>query len=591
MLLSFKKKLKKDSSSMTNALSKAARHSTTDNKIIKKAFRASSGARYGLIIGDDGAILIYMIGKVVKSRNFIANATPDNLKEFEKVLEKDKTAPLYMIIDSMDQNFIQQSLPPISTLGVKKLIKRRLDRDLGADAIKGYVLLERDKDGRRDWNFLMVSLENSPNLNLWFDFAERIDNRLVGIYLLSVETENIIKNIDFAIGVPKKTKTSSPDSRWKFFVTHNKVGGFRQVVLRDERIIFTRLTQPVGDMTADVIAGNIEQEMRSTIEYIKRLSFNPQQGLDIYIIASAEINESLDLSAMPARKVQKFTPFEISSLLGITGAAQATDQFGDVVLTSCIASSKFHRLRLTVPKAEKVNNLYNLINYERTATGIMVLVMLGYGGVNGLELMQKYSEIENLGQKKSIQQRRLEQIDAEVKKSGIDVKKISDTIALYKQVTDESRSPLSLLARLRAAIIGSVVVREIVWDGGNVAVPPAPDGTKEESVSLVLLFPEISNTDEAFSSVARKVLKDVRAAFPEYKAVYTKLPDILFKKLEGGEIKFDDKDEVTEIDKASLEATMLLTRQSGIQPPSSVIGSGSAGQQQISTDKAIGLEK
>jgi hypothetical protein len=62
----------------------------------------------------------------------------------------------------------------------------------------------------------------------------------------------------------------------------------------------------------------------------------------------------------------------------------------------------------------------------------------------------------------------------------------------------------------------------------------------------------------------------------------------------GGEIKFDDEDEVVAIDNASLEATLLLTRQSAIQPPTTPF-SGAAvpviNVPDMSTDKAIGLEK
>ena len=132
---------------------------------LKSKFFGSSSTQYAIIIGDEGAILLYMDGKEVKSRNFIAHASADNLKEFEEILVKDKKSPLFMVIDSMDQSFIQQSLPPISALGVRKLIHKRLDRDLAASLVKGYVLLGRDDGGRRDWNYLMVSLENSPHLS------------------------------------------------------------------------------------------------------------------------------------------------------------------------------------------------------------------------------------------------------------------------------------------------------------------------------------------------------------------------------------------------------------------------------------------
>lgn len=524
----------------------------------------SSTAKYTIIIGDEGAIIIYMVGKKVMSRNFIAHASADNIKEFETILAKDKKAPLYLVVDSMDQSFLQQSLPPISSLGVRKLIMRRLDRDLGADVIKGYVLLERDSTGRRDWNFLMVSLENSPHMNLWFDFVERIDNRLKGIYLLSVETENIVKSLDRAMNGGKKIAKSAVVSRWKFFVTHNKVGGFRQVILRDGRIIFTRLTQPVGEATTEVIAGNIEQEISSTIEYMKRLSFNPQQGLDLYIIASADINASLDISRLTSNKIYKFTPHEVSEYLGIEGAAQITDQFGDVILASFISSMHSHRLTLVLPKAKRVNQIYSIIQYQRATAGIALLGMIGYAGVLGLGIMQKYSELEELTQKKIFQQRKLENLNAEIERSEIDIKLIDDTVTLYHKIGNEAQSPITLFSRLRPAVIDSVLIREVLWERTPATASGAAStgGSNEniDSLTVVLHFPEISDTEEAFNAVAKKVLTDVRAVFPEYKVIYSKLPDVFAKKNEGGELSFDEQKKEVKIEKINLEATLSFTK-------------------------------
>lgn len=600
MAFSFKRFLKKDGGAvpaptpLPKAAFNRADRQQVKGKVVtnvspkKKSFRATSGDKYALIIGDDGAILVYVEGNVVKSRNFIAHASEENLKEFKSILSKNNNAPIFIIIDSMDQSFIQQSLPPISPLGVKKLIKRRLDRDLGADVIKGYVLLERDSSGRRDWNFLMVSLENSPNLKLWFDFIDKVDNRVNGIYLLSVETENVIKSIDLALGLPRRSKKNTDAARWKFFVSHNKVGGFRQVILKDDRIIFTRLIQPVGDVTAEVVAGNIEQEMASTVEYMKRLSFNIQQGLDIYVIASADINNVLDLSRILTSKIYKFTPFEVSEILGINGAAQPSDQFGDVIMSAYIACSKVHRLVLSLPKILKVNNLYNLVRYQRTLVGAAVLGMLSYGGMIGLGLMQKYSEIENLEQQKIIQQRKLDEINAEIAKSGIDIQKVSDTVVLYQQLTSESQSPLGFLSRIRGSIIASVTIREVIWQGAVLPDPAANVTGSSENMSLLLRFPEISGTDEAFKVVAKKVLRDVRAAFPEYEVVYTKLPDVISKKYEAGEIVFADKQAPVEIENNNLEATLLLTKKADNNVPNPAMPPGLGG---ISTDELIGLGK
>ena len=96
MGFSFKKILKKDKGEVISPKAAASRSSFVgkggkmaqeeSHKI--KPFRATSGAKYALIIGDEGAILVYMVGKMVQSRNFIAHASADNLKEFETILSK-----------------------------------------------------------------------------------------------------------------------------------------------------------------------------------------------------------------------------------------------------------------------------------------------------------------------------------------------------------------------------------------------------------------------------------------------------------------------------------------------------------------------
>ncbi len=547
------------------SLDKVSKKSKISSFIGQKKFHPTAGAKYGIIIGDEGAILIYIVGKEVKSRNFIAHASSDNLKEFASILTKDPNAPIFLIIDSIDQNFIQQTLPPISALGVKKLIKRRLDREVGADILKGYVLLERDADGRKDWNFLMVSLENTQHLNLWFEFVESLDNRISGIYLLSVEAENIVKSLDVAMALKTPSKQQDNKSRWKFFITHNKIGGFRQVILKNGRIIFTRLTQPIGESRADVISGNIEQEILSTIEYMKRMSFNNQDGLDIYVVASSEINSSLDLSRAMTKNIYKFTPFEVAELLGITGAAQHNDQFGDVILTAFISSSRQHRLVLSLPKMRKINNLYNMIRYQRVAAALILFLIVSYSSISGSDLFSKYSEIESLTQKKNSQQKQLEDLQAEIKNSGIDVKKINDTVVLYSQIKSELQTPIPLLSRLRPAIMDSVSIREVTWEnavnGGAATPQPAPNTqAASENISLVLRFPEAANTKETFEASAKKLLKEMKERLPEYNISYKKLPAFLSDEKKATQITFDDKNNAAVVDKANLEATVFMVK-------------------------------
>ncbi|MDE3038847.1 MAG: hypothetical protein KGJ21_10425, partial [Pseudomonadota bacterium] len=310
--------------------------------------KVASGSRFVLFIGDEGVILVHLKDNVVLSRQFVPDGSEQNLQELRQSLSVDDKAPVLVVIDNLDQTFVQQTLPPVSQFSVSKLIRRRLERDFGVSDIKGYLLLGREETGRRDWNFMMVSIERSAQIALWLDFVADLPNRFQGVYLVSVEAELIIKKLKQAMGT-----SGEGGSEWMFFVSHNKVGGFRQVILHNGRIIFTRMAQPIGESTPEVIAGNIEQEMLSTIEYMRRLSFDAANGLDVYIIASGAIRAAIDSSKFGARTTHILTPYEVAQYLNIEGATQPTDQFGDVVLAAAIGASRLHVLKLSTPQTQQ----------------------------------------------------------------------------------------------------------------------------------------------------------------------------------------------------------------------------------------------
>jgi hypothetical protein len=517
-------------------------------------FKASAGAKYVLFIGDEGAILVYIDGNVVQNRQFVPDAGEANLAELRNSLAEDPKAPLLMVIDSMDQSYVQQTLPPVSQLSVKKLIKRRLDRDFANNDIKGAIVLGRELTGRKDWNFLMVAVEKSPQLVLWLDFVASAPNRFQGIYLVSVETENIVKALEAAMGVPKE----GTGSEWKFFVSHNKVGGFRQVILRNGRIIFTRLAQPVGDSTPEVVAGSIEQEMLSTIEYMRRLSYNPQAGLDVYIVASSAIKSAIDKSKFNAKSTQIMTPYEVAQYLDIEGATQPTDQFGDVILAAFIGCNRKHVLTLTTPQSKQLDALYQVFIYQRVAAAMMALGIIGYAGTIGYDIVSAYSSGSELEEKKTGQERNLAALKEQIKGSSLDIEKTGDMIDLYKMLLQARLSPLPMIGRMEQVLKPPIVVRSIEWSldeektTAAVAAPPpgmaipgapgvaaAPGAPLPKMTAVLTLeFPGIT-TSEAFKAVSQKILADMKSTLQGYDVAYTQVPTG-FSENEKLEMTFDN---------------------------------------------------
>ncbi len=524
---------------------RAAAPAEEQKPVKAKKFKAKSGAKFVLFLGDEGAILIYLKGNIVHSRQFVPDASQENLREFRQTLSKDPLASLILVVDNMDQSYVQQTLPPVSSISVNKLIKRRLERDFGANDIKGAILLGRETSGRKDWNFLMVALEKSPQLSVWLEFIQELPNRFLGIYLLSVEAEMIVKRLEQALGVPKE----GTGAEWKFFISHNKVGGFRQVILRNGRIMFTRLAQPVGESNAEVIAGSIEQEMLSTIEYMKRLSYTPQSKLDIYIITSSAIKAALDPTKFSASTFHVFTPYEVGQYLHIEGAAQPTDQFGDVVLAATVGSNRRHVLSLSAPQTRRVDQYYQYVMYQRVAAAMAICGVLIYAGYIGRDILGLMSDSDRLKAEIAIQGKQLEALRREIKNSNIDVEKASDLIDMYRQLQVEKFMPLLLIEKLQPATKSPVWIQSIDWGFGSdirvnrraqaaAGAAEAKPQSTQMTATIGLEFPQEASDPKMFRVVSKKVLADFKQWFQGYNVKYSTMPD-----------------QVTETDKIEIKST------------------------------------
>lgn len=504
--------------------------------------------RFTLLIGDEGTILIYMKGNTVISREFVPDASEGNLAALRETIDKDRQAPITMIIDSVDQSFVQQTLPPVSSLSVKKLIKRRLDRDFKADDIKGAIILGKDKAGRKDWNFLMISVEKSPQLVLWLDFIMTFDNRFRGIVLLSVEAGIFVRNLERVMGIAPK---QGAGSEWKILVSHNKVGGFRQIILRHGRLIFTRLALPVGEPKPAVIAGNIEQEMLSTIEYLKRFGYNARNGLDVYIIASQEVCNLIDAKRFDAQNFHAFAPHTLAQQLGIKGATQPGDQFGDVVMASAISCIRKNILKLTTVES-RLYDKYQLVKYGQRLLGTFVILgMVIHAAYVGYGSLIIRSDLEDTEQKKQINQKSLDDLKKKIADSKIDVDVVNNQIHIFQQVKSETRTPVPFLSMLSSAVQPPVYIKSMKFALGNnmdtkISVggfksynldkpsppltgpsgddPPVPPLEDTVTAHLTLELPAGLKTPVLFKKFTEDFLDEMHKAMPDAAIALTSIP-------------------------------------------------------------------
>lgn len=411
-----------------------------------------------LFVGDEGAILVYMEGSTVVRRLFAPTATEEHTHAMVELMQQHPRASVSMIFDVIDQQYVRQTFPPVSALSVEGLVKRRLDRDFPPEDLCGSLRIGREETARKDWVYLLISLANTANFQQWLDLIVEQPNYFSGVYLLPVECQQIIPLL--AGVMPERPQTNVI---WHMLISHHKVGGFRIVVLRDGRLAFTRVTQAVGEAVSNVIAGNVEQEIQNTIEYIRRLGYSEVQGLEIFAILSSEVRDAIDTTRINAAAINLLSPINVAEALDLNQAALAADRFGDVVMASSFALVHKPVLRLYPAYAKKVDQLVKARMGAKVAGALLGLLFLCLGGSTVLSGISAKSHIQDVEQSIKNDEGNLLSLKAEADKLGEKSVLKNDIATFYSTLLPEGYAPLGVIQDLAALRTPDVTVDEWEW--------------------------------------------------------------------------------------------------------------------------------
>lgn len=482
-------------------------------------------SKFVLIIGDDGAILIYINGTKVEKRVFSPTASLSDRREMNNLLTQFPSVPIYILLDTMEQTYTRQTLPAVSSLSVGKLVKKRLDRDFAASDLKGAVCLGRDSEGRRDWIYMFASTPVNNVISEWIEYVESIDNKFIGIYMLPVEAENLVTKI---VKILYKDQEEKPV--WQFLVTHNKTGGFRQVILQNGKVVFTRLIRPGKDNLPDIIAGNIEQEILNTVDYMRRLSLSEDEEVSVIVVVSEDIKKGLKDTKIRGHGINVFTPFEISEMLGFNEVTGKEDKFADIVLAVNFVNSKFI-LKLATQNMEKVNAIFAAETMATSVVLILIPVFLIYSAITVYSVFDISNKIKlEENQKASIEQK-WKTVQSSEDYDIDEANKITDFVTLHNKFKQQL-SPLEMIRKVSVSTIDYAMTKTISWTLDD-PVEAEKEGVEHGSFDMEFFnkgngLEDLFVNYDAFTGILKETLKG-------YDAVISELPE---------KVSFDTKDEV-----------------------------------------------
>ena len=465
--------------------------------------------KFILMIGDDGAILILINKDKVERRLFTKSASLSDRREFNALFLKHPEVPIVLSIDTMEQSYTKQTLPAVSSFAIGKLVKKRLDRDFAASDIKGAVLLGRDTEGRKDWMYLFVSSPLTSNVSEWVDYVLSLDNRFEGIYMLPIEFENLAKALNKKLLKPKEKPKD-----WQFILTSNKTGGYRQVILYKEKVIFTRLIRAGKDTIIDIVAGNIEQEVLNTIDYIRRLGFKDDSEISIYAVLPKEIKKSMSDAKINGNSISIYTPYEMADLLGLKGVVNEEDKFSDVVLAANFARSK-PVLHLDNPKMKSINSILMFSKVVNSITMLTVPALTIFAGYLTYKIFSLDGDIKSLENRKVTIEKKWKDAQKRDEYDIDEANKINNVYIMHKKLSD-SPTPLGIIEQVIVPNTNHALTESFTW--GYVKGSDNNYGTSSavENAKFDLKFTNVGNSvDDLFKNFEQfnKSLKEVSEGY------------------------------------------------------------------------------
>lgn len=432
-----------------------------------------SGRRIVGIIGSEGAVFVRLNGRRVADHCYAPTPDPDGAAVVRELLAQDRKAPVTLLIDVLEQHYRETSLPKLNWFDRRKMLKRKLAQTYGEGYLTSYLPLDRrtagesarQGEGGPAQRYVLIGVPESEELNAWMDIVWGAGNPLSAVALLPVEGSELVRRL--AAGEADKPAGAPA---WQILITRQRAGGFRQIILHNGQLVFTRLTPNLEpDSPVEEIVENIEAEFRSTLSYLRRLSFTDADRLRLTIVDSPEVCEAIQPRRMRIPEARTMTPAEASRELGLSIDPEdiAETPFADLLIAAWFADRGRVRLRLDTPQLRRAQVLTLAPRAATAAAGATLLLGGLYAGNWYLEIQAKE---ERLGAQKAVHARletRLAKLKEEMPDAGADLDRFAVVVDAREALAAATPRYDVMLSGLKAALPDDMIVTELDLEPGS----------------------------------------------------------------------------------------------------------------------------
>ena len=467
-----------------------------------------------LLVGGDRAIL-YLFDGARLAYAYIFSADDNGFALFDRCLKEIGQAPLCVLVDVVEEEYRQDSIPHVSATDRRAVLARKYARLFRGTPYHHALAQGRESEGRKDDRVLLTAITRTEVLSPWLTPLLEHKVPVAGIYSLPVLSERLLKRIG-AVG---------PNV---LLISLQKASGLRQTFFRDGQLKISRLAHMprLGSVPfADHLLGEVEKLRR----YLNSLALISRDSpLSIYILSHGQLLTELEQHCHDSGN-EKFVLLDVDQVATRVGLAEGGGtHFSDVMFARLLAS-EVPRNHYARAEETQYYTLHRLRLALAAASLLMVLGSGGWSGINFIEGVNFKQQALDATQKERFYGQRYELARAKLPPTPVEPAQIKTAVDAVATLREYKPDPTRLLSVLGAVLerAPQVTLDELEWmAGADADAPLVAEGHRREQHETVVAsdgqyyqVAEMSAHLEPFDGDFRKAIAVVDGLASELKTM------------------------------------------------------------------------
>ncbi len=403
--------------------------------------------RRTLAIGNEGVVLYGPAPRGGIEREVsIAWGVPNFEEQLIEALEKKNNRnSVTILFDSTDNAFRkEENIPKLNPMDRAKYVKRKLDQVFSSYPIRAFMEI-KDKDvdrGKKGPAYLFYAITETENIDRVISCLFEAAVPIAGFGVLPIESEGMVaalasKLFGSKVKAKAKAKEGEEDkpkkrSKWAMMIGQNETGGLRQVIVKNGKMVLTRLT-PTSEagVQGKAWVDEVITEFKATETYLTRLGYRSDDGLDVIVIAGEKDDFYFSNKEFsPGNNFACLTADAALKQLGFKKNIIPDINYGDSLYGAWASKQKMLILSLRIPA---LMNILLPRLAARVVAVLLALAVLASAGYN-YHIYDQYVGVVEQTEQKERQKRLLEKEyakESEVFKAfPIALTKVKNTLAV-----------------------------------------------------------------------------------------------------------------------------------------------------------------